>query len=223
MSNMIEFLTNDQKVTGYLAVPESAKGPGVLVLHAWWGLNTVFKSVCDRLAQAGFVAFAPDLFHGQVATTIDEAKQLSSSLDEDRAYQEIVTSIPYLLTQPQTQGKQIGVISFSLGSSFALSLEDSIAAIVTFYGLTYPDRVTTQAAIQGHFAENDEYEPVDSVRQFEQHLRSLGKDISFTIYPGTQHWFFEENRPEYDVNAARQAWDATVSFLRKHLAQEETV
>lgn len=218
MGNTVEFQGNEQKVTGYLALPDNAKGPGVLVLHAWWGLNSVFKTLCDRLASEGFVAFAPDLFHGQVATTIDEAHQLSRALDEELAYQEINACIPYLLAQPQTQGKGIGVIGFSLGSSFALSLEDSIAAIVTFYGISYPERVTAQAPIQGHFAENDEYEPVDGVRQFEQHLRSLGKDISFTIYPGTRHWFFEENRPEYDANAAKQAWDATVQFLRKHLA-----
>ncbi len=135
MGNMVEFPSGEQKVTGYLALSENAKGPGVLVLHAWWGLNSVFKSVCDRLAQAGFVAFAPDLFHGQVATTVDEAHQLSRSLDEERAYQEITASITYLLAQPQTQGKEIGVIGFSMGGNWALLLEDSIAAIVTFYGL----------------------------------------------------------------------------------------
>ncbi len=219
MGNMIEFTHGEQKVTGYLAVPEKGNGPGVLVLHAWWGLNDVFKDVCDRLAQAGFISFAPDLFHGQVATTIDEAEQLSTSLEKDgyRAYQEITTCVTYLLAQSQTRGKGIGVIGFSLGSSFALALEDSIAAIVTFYGITYPERVTTQAPILGHFAEHDEYEPVDAVQQSEQYLRSLGKDVSFTIYPGTRHWFFEENRPEYDAGAAQQAWEATVEFLHEHL------
>ncbi len=81
--------------------------------------------------------------------------------------------------------------------------------------------MTAQAAFMGHFAENDEFESVDAVHQMEDHIRSLGRDVSFTIYPGTQHWFFEENRPEYNVNAATQAWNATVSFLRKHLANKE--
>ena len=221
MGNTVEIPVGEQKVTGYLALPENTKGPSVLVLHAWWGLNSVFKTLCDRLAGEGFVAFAPDLFHGQVATTIEEADQLSSSLNENQAYQESTACVTYLLAQPQTQGTGIGVIGFSMGSSFALSLEDSIAAIVTFYGLYYPERVTTQAPIQGHFAENDEYEPIDGVRQFEQQLRSLGKEVSFTIYPGTRHWFFEENRPEYDANAAKQAWDATVQFLHQHLSNNE--
>ncbi len=113
------------------------------------------------------------------------------------------------------------MIGFSMGGYWALLLEDHVKAIVTFYGLGDPNSVTAQAAFMGHFAEHDEFESVDAVHQMEDHIRSLGKEVSFTIYPGTRHWFFEENRPEYDANAAKQAWDATVQFLHQHLSNNE--
>lgn len=218
MAGMITFQADGRQVPGYLALPEQGAGPGVLVLHAWWGLNGVFKSICERLAQAGFVAFAPDLYQdGRVAKTIAEAEQLRDSLDDDKTYQNIMGAISYLQAQEKTRGESIGVIGFSLGSGWGLLLEDPATAIVTFYGLSYPERVTANAAFLGHFAENDEYESVEFMRQFEQSMRERGKEITFHLYPGTQHWFFEEDRPEYDAQASQLAWERTISFLNQRL------
>jgi len=92
-----------------------------------------------------------------------------------------------------------------------------MAAIVTFYGTTAPERVKAGADVLGHFAEHDDFEPIEQVRQFEEDLRSSGRPASFFVYPGTHHWFFEENRPEYDAEAARVAWKRTIEFLHQRL------
>ena len=73
---MVDLKSPEGTVSGYLAVPKNGKGPGVLVLHAWWGLNDFFKGLCDRLATDGFVAFAPDLYRGATASTRDGAENL---------------------------------------------------------------------------------------------------------------------------------------------------
>ncbi len=215
---MREFQADGRTISAYLAVPERGSGPGVLVLHAWWGLTGVFKQVCDRLAREGFIALAPDLYYGKTTTSIDEADQLASEMIESKETSQALTaSISYLLKQPGRSGKAPGAVGFSLGGFWALGLEDQVAAIVTFYGTTPPEKVRAQADILGHFAENDDFEPVEQVRQFEEDIHSSGRQASFFLYPGTRHWFFEENRPEYDAEAARVAWERTIEFLHQRL------
>ena len=219
---MTEFRVDGRIVSGYIALPESGKGPGVLVLHAWWGLNDFFKQVCERLAQVGFVAFAPDLYRGKIATTIEEAQQLQTTLDSDEAVQDIVTAITYLRTQASPIGEKIGVVGFSMGGNFALEMstdDPAIVAVVTFYGTEQgSDYTTAKAAFLGHFGEQDEWEPAESVAAMEQVLRAANKDSTFYRYPGAQHWFFEENRSDvYDAEAAQLAWDRTVAFLHRQL------
>lgn len=218
MGELVTFSAGGREVSGYLATPAQGSGPGVLVLHAWWGLTDFFKSACDRLAGEGFVALAPDLYHGATAPGIEEAEQLSSTLDYEAAFQDVAGAIEFLRNHPAVAGPAMGAIGFSLGSAFALPLQEPFRAIVTFYGLTYPDRVNGDAAYLGHFAENDEYESADVMRQLETRLQGLGRDVHFYVYPGTQHWFVEEDRPGYyDPDAAALAWERTVSFLRQNL------
>ena len=215
---MREFQVGGRTISAYLAVPEHGSGPGVLVLHAWWGLTDVFKQVCDRLAREGFIAFAPDLYQGKTTTSIEEAEQLVSERIKGEEISQVLTaSIGYLLKQPGRRGKALGAVGFSLGGNLALGLLDPMAALVTFYGTTAPEEIVAQAAILGHFAEHDEFEPIEQVRQFEEDLRSSGRQASFFLYPGTHHWFFEENRPEYDAEAARVAWERTIEFLHERL------
>src|SRR5512135_2256386 len=111
----IIFDVNGQSTAGYLALPEQHNAPGVIVLHAWWGLNSVFKKLCDRLASEGFVAFAPDLNNGKVAKTIDEAKQLMSERNLERQ-QAIVTAAPdFLHSRPEVRKDGLAAIGFSMG------------------------------------------------------------------------------------------------------------
>jgi len=221
---MQEFQANGRTVSGYLAVPEHGSGPGVVVLHAWWGLNDIFTQVCDRLAQEGFVALAPDLYHGKTTTSVEEAAALGSALDQDeeRVRGDIAGTMQFLRQHNTNSHSKLAFIGFSLGGAYALDTSvnraEETGAVVTFYA-TYPglDYSGAKAAYLCHFAEHDDFEPLESVRQFEKDLRSSGKQASFFTYPGTHHWFFEEKRPEYDANAARLAWERTVDFLHQHL------
>jgi carboxymethylenebutenolidase len=208
---------------GYLAVPGGGKGPGVLVLHPWWGLNDTMKRVCDRLAREGFIACAPDLYHGQVAVTIKEAELLSSELDPEQAKADIAHAVNLLWERVNSEGQGLGVMGFSLGAYYALGLSvddpDRIRAVVLFYGTRQGDYRRSKAAYLGHFAQIDDYEPASEVNGLETALRTSGHPVTFYRYEGLGHWFFEPDRPDaYDQSAAQLAWERTVSFLRNTLA-----
>jgi carboxymethylenebutenolidase len=209
--------------TGYLVAPAEGSGPGVLVLHAWWGLTPFFRDVCDRLADAGFVALAPDLHAGRRADRPDEAEALLASVDPNRAAALVLSSAATLRGLPNTPDAPIGVVGFSMGASWALWLSaraaDHVAAAVAFYGSQHIDFAGARAAYLGHFAEHDGFVSDDEVVEMEAHLRLLDLDVTFHRYPGTGHWFFEEDREAaFDPEAATRAWERTVDFLRDHLA-----
>jgi carboxymethylenebutenolidase len=225
---MREFQADGRTISGYLAEPAHDSGPGVLVLHAWWGLTEPFRQVCDRLAQAGFVALAPDLYHGKTTASVEEAQALGAALDQDveRWRGDIAGAMQFLRQHDAThlaggRGK-LAFVGFSLGDAYALdmsvTLSDQIAAVVVFYG-SYPglDYRRASAAYLFHFAEDDPFEPAESVAQMEQALQAAGRPVTVYTYPGTKHWFFEENRPEYDAEAARLAWERTIKFLHERL------
>jgi carboxymethylenebutenolidase len=204
---------------GYLAVPESGKGPGVLVLHPWWGLNDTMKELCDRLAGEGFIACAPDLYHGQVAVTIEEAEVLSSKLDPEQAKADIAEAVKLLWERANPEGQGLGVMGFSLGAYFALGLAvdtpEPVRAVVLFYGTGPGDHPRSKAAYLGHFAQIDDYEPATEVEGLESALRTAGRPVTFYRYEGVGHWFFEPDRREaYNQPAAQLAWERTISFLR---------
>ncbi len=208
----------------YLAVPDSGAGPGVLVLHAWWGLTPVFTDVCDRLAAAGFVALAPSLFSGgATATTIAEAEALRDANDEESVAEPVMlAAAEQLRALPAVTGAQIGVIGFSLGAYWALYLSqvrpDDVSAVVTIYGTDDGDYRTARAAYLGHFAEHDDYEPLEAVHALEAKMRAAGREVTFHVYPGAGHWFVEPNRPDvYDATAAELVWERTLAFLKAQL------
>jgi carboxymethylenebutenolidase len=225
---MREFQADGRTISAYLAVPEHGSGPGVVVLHAWWGLTEPFRRVCDRLAEAGFVALAPDLYHGKTTALVEEAEALSAALDQDveRWRGDIAGAVQVLRQHDATRlangrGK-LALIGFSLGGAYALdtsvTLAEEIAAVVTFYD-TYPglDYRRASAAYLFHFAEDDRFLPAEKAAQMEQELQAAGRPVTVYTYPGTKHWFFEENRPEYDAEAARLAWERTIQFLHERL------
>jgi len=220
-SHMIEFPAEGGKGRGYLASPVNPRGK-VLVLHAWWGLNDFFKSFADRLSSKGFLAFAPDLYDGPVAKSVDEAKALHSKVDNKRIEKIVLGSSEYLHSNPAVSGRKMGVVGFSMGAALSLEIStlkpESVGAVVVFYG-TYPiDFSKAQASYLGHFAPDDEWEPLSEVQALEGKLREAGKETSFHFYPGTKHWFFEEDRPvEYNRDAADLAWKRTMEFLNRKL------
>jgi carboxymethylenebutenolidase len=207
---------------GFLALPPTGMGSGILVLHAWWGLNDTIKAFCTRLADSGFMAFAPDLYHGKVAESIDEAETLAKALDANhrQAMNEITQATRYLRERAGQTGDGLAVIGFSLGAAYALDLSaadpESIQSVVLFYGTSPGDFNSSKAAYLGHFAENDPYEPLSNVDELEAYLRQIGRPVTFYRYPGTGHWFFEPDRPQaYNPAAASLAWDRTLVFLKR--------
>jgi carboxymethylenebutenolidase len=207
---------------GFLAVPPSGNGPGVLVLHAWWGLNNTIKAFCTRLAESGFTAFAPDLYHGQVTDTIVGAETLRDILDANhlQAKAEIANATMFLKTNVGQAGRGLAVIGFSMGVYYALDLAasdpENIQSVVIFYGTGGGDFSRSKADYLGHFAENDLFETQSGVDALEADLRRAGRLVTFHRYPGTGHWFFEPDRLEaYNQAAANLAWDRTLAFLRR--------
>lgn len=210
---------------GFLAVPTTGGGPGVLVLHAWWGLNDTIKTFCALLAEAGFVAFAPDLYHGTVADTIADAEILSKALDANylQARAEVAEAARFLHARAGSTDRGLATIGFSLGASYALDISNTapevIRSVVVFYGSWVEDLSHSRAAYLGHFAENDPFEPQAQVDKLEAYIQSMGRPVTFYRYPGTGHWFFEPDRTDaYDREAAALAWERTLTFLRESLS-----
>ena len=207
---------------GYLATPESANSRGVLVLHPWWGLNDTMKSVCERLADEGYTVFAPDLYRGKVATTIEAAEALSQELNQEQAKKDIADAVEFLSGLDAVTRPEMGVIGFSLGAYYALGLSvddpQRVRAVVLFYGTGEGDFARSRAAYLGHFAQIDEYEPEPFVQSVEQALRAADRPVTFYIYENTGHWFFEPDRPDaYNPAAAQLAWERTLAFLKDSL------
>lgn len=209
--------------TGYLALPEGDEGPGILVLHAWWGLKPFFKEVCDRLAEEGYVALAPDLFAGKVADTVAAGERQLLEADADELAHLTRSSLASLRELPVTPDGPVGVLGFSMGASLALWLSarvpEGVAATSVFYGGQNIDFEGSRSAYLGHFAAEgeDPYVEDDEIALLEADLHLLQLDTTFHRYPGTRHWFFEEDRPEHDPDASALAWDRTLEFFRAHL------
>jgi carboxymethylenebutenolidase len=208
--------------TAYVVTPSSGEGPGVLVLHAWWGLTSFFKGVADRLADEGFVALAPDLFAGETAETPDDARALLHDADATSMVNLVESSVSVLHDMPATPDEPIGIVGFSMGASLGLRAAartpDLVAAVSVFYGTTDVDFAPVSAAVQGHFAEFDEFESDDDVALMEAHMRLVGLHPEMHHYPGAAHWFFEEDREvAHSPQDAAVAWDRTVDFLHRHL------
>lgn len=211
----IELNVNNKKVKAYLA---NGGGPGVLLLHAWWGLKPAFKEMCDHIAAQGYTVLAPDMRDGQIATTIDEAKALMEKSDGDFIGQVVFTAKDHL--REMTKGK-IGLVGFSMGAAWALILAtatpEQVAALVLFYGNEGVDYSKVTAKVMGHFSDNDEWEPNEFVENTFAEFKKAGVDHTLHIYPGVAHWFMESDCPEYDSAAAQLAWERTFEFLKKNL------
>jgi len=216
----IQLPVNDQTANAYLASPKDG-GPGILVLHAWWGLKPFFKQVCDQLAEHGFVAFAPDLYQGRVAKTIDEAKTYHAEFEQNGSeFMGATVKAAQKYLSDLCAGKPNGVMGFSMGAAWSLVVaadEPNVSAVVLFYGAYVPDFKQMTAKVLGHFAEVDEWEPLDGVKTMEKDLQAAGVDVTFHFYPKVGHWFVESDRPEYDTSTAALAWDRTFEFLKKNL------
>jgi carboxymethylenebutenolidase len=230
MGEMVEFASNGSTGEGYLAVPKPGSGPGVVVIQEWWGLNDQIKQVCDRLAAEGFVALAPDLYHGKEAKppAADEAGQLMMALNIEQAGKDMAGAVDYLRSHDAVRGDGLGVIGFCMGGGLALWLAtlrpDAVKAVVSFYGIipwpaAQPDYSKLRAAVLGHYAENDDFASPEEARKLEEELKGHGVDVEFFHYPGVDHGFTNHHRPDvFHEEHSKTAGDRTFAFLRAQLA-----
>jgi len=224
MGEIIEFPSNGTNGQGYLATPAGGSGPGVVVIQEWWGLVDHIKELCDRFAAEGFVALAPDLYHGESTTEPDEAGKLMMTMNIERAAKDMGGAVDEVARR---SNGNVGVIGFCMGGGLALMLGaqkgDAVKAVAPFYGLipwpgAQPDWSQMKAAVQGHYAEKDEYFNPEAARGLEQALRDAGVEVELFIYPDTDHAFFNDTRPEvFAPEAAAQAWARVLDFFRSRL------
>jgi carboxymethylenebutenolidase len=226
MSEMVEFPSNGTNGQGYLALPPSGSGPGVIVLQEWWGINDQIKEVCDRFASEGFVALAPDIYRGVVTREPDEAGKLMMQLNIEQAAKDMSGAVVYLAGHDAVTSKGVGVVGYCMGGALALWLAtlqpELVDAVAPYYGVagwpSPPDFSRLQAPIQGHYAENDDFAGPEAVAALEEELTELGKQHEFFLYPGTEHAFTNHHRPEvHDAEATEAACARTLAFFREYV------
>jgi carboxymethylenebutenolidase len=230
MSETVEFKSNGNMASGYLAKPAAGSGPGVLVIQEWWGLDDSLKEMADRLAASGFVALVPDLYHGQVAghTEMDKAAKLMQALPPDRAGRDMSGAVDYLANHEAVTTRGIGVIGFCMGGMLAFIIAanrpDKVKAVVPFYGFpqgpSEPDWSKMTAAVSGHMAEHDDFFAPAAAQALEKKLRAMGKNVTLTVHPGTGHAFMGPHNALGTLNTklAAQIWPQAVSFLKANLS-----
>jgi carboxymethylenebutenolidase len=222
----VTFPSNGGQAHGYLKVPESGHGPGVVVIQEWWGLTSHIADLVDRFAAEGFVALAPDLYGGTTTHDADEAGQLMQSLPVDRAARDLAGAVDYLLSRDDVDGDRVGAVGFCMGGAFVLTLAaqegGKVAAAVPFYpvGQWPEDFAGLQAAVMAHFGEDDEFLPVSSADELASKIKAgTGREPIIHKYPAGHAFLNDENLlGTYDPEQAKLAWERAVSFLREQLA-----
>ncbi len=218
---MIQFASNGGKTPGYLSAPAKGTGPGVIVIQEWWGLVPHIKHVADRFAEAGYVALAPDLYHGKAAAEPDDARKLMMEMQIAQAAKDMTGAVAFLRGHANVFPKRVGCIGFCMGGGMTLYLASLgvIDAAAPFYGglsKVTPDWSGVKCPIEGHYAEHDG--PTDGLPLVRDALKKAGKQAEFHIYAGTQHAFFNDDRPQvFHPAAAEQAWARVMAFFGQNL------
>jgi carboxymethylenebutenolidase len=225
VGGLIRYASNGRTAQGYLAEPPSGTGIPLVVIQEWWGLVPHIEDVCERFAAEGFLALAPDLYHGETTTEPDEAGRLMMALELPRAARDMAGAVDEVATR--ASGNRVGVTGFCMGGGLALMLAtqrpDVVQACVPWYGLipwpgSEPDWTRLSGPVLGHYAERDASFSPALALELEDKLRSLGKDADIVVHEGVDHAFFNDTRPEvYDAATAGAAWAQTVGFFHEHL------
>ncbi|HUY64990.1 MAG TPA: dienelactone hydrolase family protein [Acidimicrobiales bacterium] len=227
MGEMIEFPSNGSTGGGYLATPATGGGPGLVVIQEWWGLVPHITDVVDRFASEGFVALAPDLYHGTKVppSEPDEAGKQMMALQLDRAGKDLSGAVDEV--RSRASGSGVGVVGFCMGGGLALVLAcqrpDAVTACVAFYGVipwpeAQPDYSALAAPVLAHVAADDDFFTPAAAAELKATLEGLGKEMELHVYEGVSHAFFNDTRPEvYDAAAAGTSWRRTVDFLHAQL------
>jgi len=227
MADIVEITSPRGNLPGYLAIPESGQGPGVVVIQEWWGVVPHIQSVVERLAAEGFVALAADHFRGVTTTEPDEASKLMMGLEVSAAAADMAAAADHLERSGLLNSVHIGAMGFCMGGGLALlapTVSPHITATVAFYpSVPWPDYHPTWANYSGraafiHQCEADIPATGAEITRYTREIAAHGGEAFVETYPGTEHAFFNDDRPEvYDAKAASLAWRRSVDFLHQRL------
>ncbi len=210
----------------YFVQPEAGPGPGVLVIHSWWGLNDGTRALCDALADDGFSVLAPDLFDEAAPTTAEAAESALAELDINAAASLLLDSVTALRALTVDSTAPIGVVGFAMGASWALwlsaRLPQSVAAVVAYYGTQHIDFDDSESEYLLHAAALDPLASPDEMAQTEAWLGLAGRPVVSHTYADVAHNFAEPGATDYDAEAAALAWARTLEFLRSQRGTRPT-
>lgn len=229
-SKMVSYPSGTEMASGYLALPEAAgRKPAIIVIQEWWGLNDFVKAKADEFAKKGYVAFAPDLYRGKVATDPDTAHQLMRGMPEDRAVRDLRAAFDYLRSRDDVDATRIGSIGWCMGGGYSLALalaEPKLAGPVMYYGRLVTDDAKIKSLsmpILGNFGGKDQGIPPESVREFEKKAKAAGKGMDFKIYPEAGHAFASSKDPAvFRADDAKDADARTDAFFERVLKGRKT-
>ena len=222
-TSTIEVEYNSLRVSGHLCRPAGeGKRPAVVVIQEWWGVEPHIKDIAERLAREGFVALAPDLYHGTVTGEPDEAGKLMMALDQEQAVKEITAAVAYLKSQPYSNGK-VATVGYCMGGGLSIATACSareLDAAVNYYGVN-PEPADRLAGVRcpvlALYAGADGFVPISSASVLSEVLEKNGVPYEAHIYGGAPHAFFNDTREAYRKEAAEDAWQRTLAFFRRHL------
>lgn len=219
---MVTFPSGTEKPSAYLALPAGAgRKPAVIVIQEWWGLNDFVKRKADAFAQKGYVAFAPDLYRGKVATDPDTAHQLMRGMPEDRAIRDLKAAFDYLRSRDDVDAARIGAVGWCMGGGYSLAValeEPKLAGAVIYYGRLVTDDAKIKnlaVPLLGNFGGKDQGIPPESVREFERKAKAAGKSVDFKIYPEAGHGFASGDVRPADAKDADARTDAFFARVLK--------
>lgn len=227
MTEHVHFTTpNRHQAKGAIALPPGdLRGPGLVVVHEWWGLNDDIRRLTTRFAAEGFVTLAVDLYGHEATTDPAEALRRANELSTVHALDVIAGAARYLATHARSIGK-IGVTGFCLGGAMALAAAcgvDEVRAAVPFYGTPkdqYLDFAPTKAPIQGHYGKLDGFVSPDRAKELAERAGRAGARFELHLYDAGHAFLREHDPAAYEPVSAKLAWDRAIAFLHRELASE---
>jgi carboxymethylenebutenolidase len=211
------------EIAGYLSEPDDEEATaGLIVIQEWWGLTEDIKEIADRYSAAGYLAFAPDLYHGQAATEPDEARKLAMSMERDVAAQEIDAAIGWMKSEHDLA--KVGCVGYCMGGGLTLATAirptSNVDAVHVYYGGGMPSAeqiATIRVPVLGSYGGADEGIPVEQVDMLRATLKEHGVPNDIKVYPGAEHSFFNDTRPAYHEDASMDSWMKSVEWFEQYL------
>jgi carboxymethylenebutenolidase len=232
MSNgrLIEFSTSRGAAAGYLSGPKAAGAAaaeagapkaGIVVVQEWWGLVPHIEDIADRFAAEGYLALAPDLYHGKSTVDAEEASHLMHELDWPRAIEEMAAAATYLRTEQKVS--KVGIVGFCMGGAVAMlaATTGTVDAYVSYYGFPPQAELVAAISVPGRlfFGEHESTFSLKDAQAFADAQRRKGVDTELVLYPGAGHAFFNDTRKTvYRADAAADSWTRTLAFFKQQLS-----